>query len=367
MIDLFTPITLGDYQLPNRIFMAPLTRGRSLTGAIPNASLKSEYYCQRASAGLIIAEATSVSPMGIGWLNSPGCYNDAQQQAWLEVTQAVHSKGGHIFLQLWHMGAVVTPDFIDGKQPVSSSNVTLQGQLRTPKGRKQTLVEPRPLTVDEIKTVQKEFAEAAKRAIAAGFDGVEIHAANGFLIDQFTRDGTNRRTDEYGGSIDNRIRFCLEIIEQVCTAVGSGKVGIRISPTNKVWGITDSEHRATFSRLVERLNKFNLAYLHVLEPHPDSGPEVETIDYMTPQIREIYQGTLIINGGFTKETGNQILKDHSSDAIAFGRPFIANPDLVERFASDAELAIADESTFYTNTAKGYTDYPPMVAQERTAA
>lgn len=279
----------------------------------------------------------------------------------------MHRQGGHIFVQLWHMGAVVTPDFIDGKQPVSSSNVTLQGELRTPKGRKQVLVEPRPLTVAEIKTVQEEFVEAAKRTIAAGFDGVEIHAANGFLIDQFTRDGTNTRTDEYGGSINNRIRFCLEITEQVCAEVGSGKVGIRISPTNTVWGIKDSDHRATFSRLVERLNDFNVAYLHVLEPHPDFGHQIETIDYMTPKIREIYQGTLITNGGFTKETGNQILADRGSDAIAFGVPYIANPDLVERFALDAELAIPDASTFYTNTAKGYTDYPPMTIQERTAA
>lgn len=188
---------------------------------------------------------------------------------------------------------------------------------------------------------------------------MEIHAANGFLIDQFTRDGTNKRDDEYGGSIDNRIRFCLEIVEKICASIGSGKVGIRISPTNKVWGIKDSNHRATFTRLVERLNDYNLAYLHILEPHPDSGHPLETIDFMTPIIREIYKNTYIINGGYTKESGNKALQDKTGDVVAFGLPFIANPDLVERFKADAPLAEPDQDTFYTNSAKGYVDYPKM--------
>ncbi|MFY0677552.1 MAG: alkene reductase [Neptuniibacter sp.] len=359
MVNLFTPITLGDYVLPNRIFMAPLTRARSLEGAVPNADLKSEYYSQRASAGLIIAEATAVSPIGLGWINTCGIWNEEQQFAWAKVTEEVHKKGGRIFLQLWHMGAIVPSDFIDGEQAVSASEVLLNAELRTPKGRHQSIEIPKSLTITEIKSVQQEYVEAANRAILAGFDGVEIHAANGFLIDQFTRDGTNKRVDEYGGTVDNRIRFCLEIVEQICARIGSGKVGIRISPTNKVWGIEDSNHRATFTRLVERLNDFNLAYLHILEPHPDSGHPLETIDFMTPLIRKIYKNNYIINGGYTKESGNKALQKGVGDAIAFGLPFISNPDLVERFMVNAPLADPNPDTFYTNDAKGYIDYPRM--------
>ncbi len=342
--------------------MAPLTRARSLSGAVPNAKLKAEYYAQRASAGLIIAEATSVSPNGIGWLDTCGIWNDEQQGAWSNVTKAVHDAKGKIFIQLWHMGAAVPTDFINGEQSISASNVALEGELRTPKNRKQKLETPRALNLDEIAAVQQEYVDAAKRSIAAGFDGVEIHAANGFLIDQFTRDGTNKRDDKYGGSIDNRLRFCLEIVEKTCAAIGSGKVGIRISPTNKVWGIADSEYRATFSRLVERLNDYDLAYLHILEPHPNSGHSLETIDFMTPDIREIYKGTYIINGGHTKESGNEALSKGLGDAVAFGVPFIANPDLVKRFEIGAPLAAPDQETFYTNDAKGYTDYPVMDKQ-----
>ncbi len=359
MTDLFTPIKLGDYLLKNRIFMAPLTRARSLDGAIPNADLKAKYYAQRASAGLIIAEATAVSPMGLGWLDTCGIWNDEQEAAWLKVTQAVHKEGGRIFLQLWHMGAIVPSDFIDGKQAVSSSNVLLNAELRTPKGRKQNLETPHSLTAEEIKEVQQDFVNAANRAISAGFDGVEIHAANGFLIDQFTRDSTNKRSDEYGGTADNRIRFCLEIVEKVSNSIGAGKTGIRISPTNKVWGIKDSDHRATFTHLVENLNNYNLAYLHILEPHPDSGHMLETIDFMTPIIRETYKHTYIINGGYNKNSGNQALENNLGDAVAFGVPFIANPDLVERFKNGNHLAEPDQDTFYTNDAKGYIDYPTL--------
>lgn len=359
MIDLFTPVQLGDYLLPNRIFMAPLTRARSLDGAVPNAELKATYYSQRASAGLIIAEATAVSSMGLGWMDTCGLWNDEQQDAWSKVTQAVHAKGGRIFIQLWHMGAIVPSDFINGQQAISASDVLLDAELRTPKGRKQNLQTPRALTINEIKIVQQEYVDAANRAISAGFDGVEIHAANGFLIDQFTRDNTNKRNDEYGGTIDNRIRFCLEIVEKISANIGSGKVGIRISPTNKVWGIKDSNHRATFTRLVERLNDYNLAYLHILEPRPESGHPLETIDFMTPIIREAYKNTYIINGGYTKETGNKALQEKTGDAIAFGLPFIANPDLVKRFKIDAPLSEPDQDTFYTNSAEGYIDYPEM--------
>lgn len=367
MTDLFSPIQLGDYQLPNRIFMAPLTRARSLARGVPKAGLKAEYYSERANAGLIIAEATAVSPLGLGWLNTSGIWNEPQQEAWSPVTKAVHEQNGHIFIQLWHMGAIVTPDFIEERQPLSASNVQLEGELRTPKNRKQTLVEPKAMTINEIKQVQNEFVSAAKRSIDAGFDGVEIHAANGFLIDQFTRDSTNNRKDQYGGSIENRIRFCLEIVEQTSKEIGSGKVGVRISPTNKVWGIKDSDYLATFSRLVERLNEYNLAYLHILEPKPNSGHFIETVDFITPKLREIYNGTLIANGGYTKETGAQSIQSNETDAIAFGSPFIANPDLVERFLTNAKLNIpADDSLYYTNEAKGYTKYPTLDKLRKTA-
>ncbi|GLR70260.1 alkene reductase [Agaribacter marinus] len=361
MTDLFSPVTIGDYQLKNRIIMAPLTRARSLIGAVPMAELKAEYYSQRASAGLIIAEATAVSKTGLGWLDTSGMWNDEQQAAWAKVTRAVHDKNGKIFIQLWHMGAAVTTDFLDGQLPISSSNVNLSGEIRTPTGRKQALSEPRPIKLEDIPDVQQEYVDAAIRAIAAGFDGVEIHAANGFLIDQFTRDGSNKRQDEYGGSIDNRIRFALEIVDKTVQAIGAGKVGIRISPTNKVWGINDSNYRATFSRLVEKLNGFNLAYLHVLEPKPDSGHPMETIDYLTPELRSIYQGNLIANGGYTKASGDKAIATGAADGIAFGIPFIANPDLVERFKVGGELATPDQETFYTNDAIGYTDYPSMNA------
>lgn len=367
MTDLFSPIQLGEYQLPNRIFMAPLTRARSLAGAVPKAGLKAQYYSERASAGLIITEATAISQMGLGWLNAPGIWNEAQQEAWSPVTDAVHKKGGHIFVQLWHMGATVTPDFIEGKQPLSASNVKLEGEFRTPQERKQTLVEPRAMTLDEIKMVQDEFVIAAKRSITAGFDGVEIHAANGFLIDQFIRDKTNKRKDQYGGSIENRLRFCLEIVEKASKEIGAGKVGIRISPTNTVWGISDSDYLKTFSRLVERLNEFNLAYLHVLEPKPNTDHFIETIGYITPKLRELYKGTFIANGGYTKETASQSIKANEADAVAFGSPFIANPDLVERFIQNAELNIpADDSLFYTNEAEGYTNYPTLNQLRKTA-
>ncbi|GAA6211425.1 alkene reductase [Hyphomicrobiales bacterium 4NK60-0047b] len=367
MTDLFSPIQLGDYQLPNRIFMAPLTRARSLAGAVPKAGLKAEYYRERASAGLIIAEATAVSQMGLGWLNTPGIWNEAQQEAWSPVTKAVHEKNGRIFIQLWHMGAVVTPDFIEGRQPLSASNVQLEGELRTPKERKQTLVEPKAMTTTEINQVQNEFVDAAKHSIAAGFDGVELHAANGFLIDQFIRDKTNKRKDQYGGSIENRIRFCLEIVEKISKEIGSGKVGIRISPTNKVWGIKDSDYLKTFSHLVERLNEYDLAYLHILEPKPNSDHFIETVDYITPKLRELYQGTIIANGGFTKETATHSIQSNEADAIAFGGPFIANPDLVERFMKNAELNVpVDDSLFYTNEAQGYTKYPTLEKLRKTA-
>ena len=354
MNTLFSSITLGDYQLVNRIFMAPLTRARTVENGIPNAMM-AKYYGQRATAGLIIAEATAIAKKGLGWINAPGIFNDQQQAGWKTIADTVHEKEGRIFLQLWHMGSTVHPDFLDGDLPVSSSAVKQQGSLATPKGPDREFVVPQALTKIDIAKVTQQFVDAAKRAIDAGLDGVEIHGANGFLIDQFTRDGVNQRDDEYGGSINNRLRFMVEVVEAVCAEIGSGKVGIRLSPSNSVWGIHDSTPRETFSEAVLKLNKFDLAYVHVLEPKPESG-----IDYLTPILRQKYQGTLIINGGYDKASGNAALENNEAEAIVFGTPFIANPDLVERFAGNAELAKPDPATFYSSGAKGYIDYPPMV-------
>ncbi len=355
MSSLFKPLTLGKTLLKNRIIMAPLTRGRAGALGIPG-NLMAEYYAQRASAGLIIAEATAVSPGGRGWLNSPGLYNQQQQDGWAKVASAVHKNKGRLFVQLWHMGAAVHPDFINDKQPVSASQVKLIGQLPTPKGRDRTFTTPRALSIDEIKQQVKNFAQAARRAIDAGLDGVEIHAANGFLIDQFTRDRTNQRIDKYGGSIDNRLRFMNEVVTAVCHEIGADKVGIRISPTNSTWGINDSQYKKTFARAMDLLNPFNLAYVHVLESKPtaDSGME-----YLTPLLRQTYKGTLLANGGYNLDTGSMAINADLADAIAFGMPFIANPDLVERYQHGAPLSQPDNSTFYSEGPEGYVDYLPQ--------
>lgn len=360
MTELFEALQLGEYELANRVVMAPLTRARAGSEGIAN-ELMAEYYGQRASAGLIITEATAVSKQGLGWLNAPGIYTDEQQAGWKLVADAVHNKGGRIFMQLWHMGGIVHSDFLDGELPVSSSPVKLEGALTTPQGRDREFVVPRALTTSEIKGVVQDFVVAAKRAVAAGIDGVEIHAANGFLIDQFIRDGVNQREDEYGGSVDNRLRFMMEVVEAVSAAIGAGKTGIRLSPTNKVWGIADSDPHKTFSRAAERLNDFGLAYVHILEPKLNTGHPIETVDYLTPVLRKHYKGTLIINGGLNLETGQAALASKTADAIAYGSPFISNPDLVERFQQGSELTPPDPSTFYSDGPKGYTDYPRLVA------
>jgi len=350
---LFTPLTIGNYELKNRIIMAPLTRGRAIDNGSPN-ELMAEYYAQRASAGLIIAEATAVSRDGLGWLNSPGIYTEQQQQGWKKVADAVHHNDGHIFVQLWHMGSAVHPDFLNGELPYSSSAVKQQGALKTPKGRDREFVTPQALTKPEIARVVSDFAEAARKAVEAGLDGVEIHAANGFLIDQFTRDSVNQREDEYGGNVENRLRFMMEVVDAVCQQIGSAKVGIRLSPTNSVWGIKDSNPSETFISAVKKLNDFNLAYVHVLEPKPSDGSL-----YLTPELRKHYQGHLFINGAYTKDSASEALENKEGDGVTFGNQFIANPDLVNRFRSGAELAIPDSDTFYTDSSKGYTDYLPM--------
>jgi len=360
MTSLFKPVLLGKKTLKNRMVMAPLTRGRANETGVPG-ELMAEYYRQRASAGLIIAEATAVSKDGRGWLNSPGLFNDEQQHGWKKIADAVHQASGTIFVQLWHMGGAVHPDFIDGETPVSSSAVQLTGQLPTPKGRDRQFVKPRSLSIDEISVQVENFKNAARRAIDAGLDGVEIHAANGFLIDQFTRDSSNQRHDIYGGSIENRLRFMMDVVTAVCNEIGPEKVGIRLSPTNNVWGISDSQYRETFTQAVQKLDRFGLAYLHILEPKPVPDTGRKTLDYLTPELREQYTGYLIVNGGYNKTSAEQVLQTGMANGVAFGMPFIANPDLVERYQHNLALASPDTTRFYSQGAQGYTDYPRLLS------
>jgi N-ethylmaleimide reductase len=354
---LFEPITIGDLALPNRIVMAPLTRGRAGAERIPN-DLMVEYYSQRASAGLIITEATQISPQGAGWVDSPGIHEPEHIRGWQRVTDAVHAEGGRIFLQLWHMGRASHPDFHNGKLPVAPSAIAIRGDgIRTPQGKK-PYVAPRALDLTEIPGVVQQYVAAARNAQEAGFDGVEIHGANGYLIDQFLRDGSNQRTDSYGGSVANRARFLLEVTEAVVAAWSPERVGVRLSPTNNFNDQSDSDPEETFVYAAGQLNRFGLAYLHVLEALPGHmlaapGPRV------TPSIRRNFRGPLMVNGGYTAELASQAIDAGDADLVAFGVPFIANPDLVERFRSGAPLNPPDVPTFYSTGPKGYIDYPAL--------
>ena len=359
MTTLFDPITLGKYNLPNRIFMSPMTRGRAGTGAVPTP-IMADYYALRADAGLLITEATAISPQGYGWLNAPGIWTDAQEKGWKVVTDAVHAKGGRIFLQLWHTGRVSHPDFLDGQLPVCPSAVAAQGETHTPLGKK-PYVTPRALSVEEIRLTIGDYASAAKRAISAGFDGVELHGANGYLVDEFIRDGSNKRTDEYGGSTDNRLRFLVEVTKALVDAVGADKVGVRLSPTGQYNDMRDSNPTATFTRAAELLNPLGLAYLHIMEALPGHMMYTEG-ERVLPHIRKVYRGLLLTNGGYTKTSGNMALENGEADAITFGMLYLANPDLVPRFKNDAPFNHPDFATLYTPGEKGYTDYP-MLSQQ----
>jgi len=359
--NLFDSLSLGPYTLRNRIFMAPMTRGRATAEGVPTDAM-SEYYRQRASAGLIITEATAISAQGVGWVNAPGIFTDVQQAAWEPVTEAVHGEGGTIFLQLWHMGRVSHPDFLDGQLPVSASAIAAEGESHTPKGKK-AYVQPRALAADELPGVAADYAAAARRAIAAGFDGVEIHGANGYLLDQFIRDGSNQRDDAYGGSIENRWRFPLEVAEAVAEAVGKERTGIRLSPTNAYNGMSDGDPVATFSYGAKRLDALGLAFVHLLDPMPGHMFAVEGAPVIHPYVREAYGGRLILNGGYDAKKADEALAEGQADAVAFGLPFLANPDLPRRMQEDAPLNQPDFATLYTPGVEGYTDYPRL--NERT--
>ncbi|NOR56249.1 MAG: alkene reductase [Sulfurovum sp.] len=355
-MDLFSPIQLGKYTLKNRIFMAPLTRCRSVEDNVPN-DMMARYYGQRASAGLIISEATQISTQGIGYLCTPGIHTPEQVVGWKKVTKAVHDKDGKIFLQLWHVGRISHPDFLNGDIPVAPSAIKPAGEVYTLEGMK-AFETPRALRAEEIKDIVKQYATAANNAIEAGFDGVEIHSANGYLLDQFLRDGSNIREDEYGGDIENRSRFLFEVIKAVTAEIGADKTGLRLSPSGTFNDMTDSDPQTHFTYVCEKLNGFDLAYLHIVDTlEGDIKHGANTVELSI--LRDAYQGVLISNGEYDKERGQATIQKHQADAVAYGVLFIANPDLPERFKTNRGLNDADPDTFYTQDEKGYTDYPAM--------
>ncbi len=354
-INLFSPYQLGDLQLPNRFVMAPLTRNRAGAGNVPG-EMNATYYAQRASAGLLIAEATQTTPEAQGYPFTPGIHSPEQIAGWKLVTEAVHQQGGRIFLQMWHVGRVSHPDFQpNGALPVAPSPIPPKGEIFTFAGMK-PYVTPRALEINEIPLIIQQFRQAAQNAQIAGFDGVEVHGANGYLLDQFLRDGTNQRTDEYGGAVENRARLLLEVVEAVTQVWGGQRVGVRLSPSSTFNDMKDSNPLATFGYVAEALNRFGLAYLHVIETlESDLRHGGTALD--TRELRSRFQGTLIVNGGYNRERGDAILASGGADLVSFGQLFLANPDLPKRFELNAPLNQPDFATFYTSGAKGYTDYP----------
>jgi N-ethylmaleimide reductase len=351
---LFQPLQAGALSLPNRILMAPLTRSRADRGHLPNA-LMADYYAQRAGAGLIIAEATMVMEGNCSFVSEPGIYSEAQVAGWKAVTDAVHAKGGRIVLQLWHGGRACHPVLNDGAIPVAPSAIPITNdEIHTPQG-KMSYVTPRELADDEIPGIVAGFRQAAENAKAAGFDGVEVHGANGYLIDEFLRDGANHRTGPYGGPVENRARFLFEVLDAVIGVWGSDRVGLRISPLNSYNSMIDSDPVGLVTYLATELDQRNLAYLHVMRAdlfQQQSG------DVLTP-IRERYRGVLVSNMGYSPDEADAAIDAGKIDAVAFGVPFLANPDLPVRFANGTPLNAPDPSTFYTPGPKGYTDYPAL--------
>ena len=358
-LTLLTPARLGPYSLPNRMVMAPMTRCRAGEGHVPT-EMAATYYRQRASAGLIVTEATQVSPQGVGYPDTPGIHSDEQVEGWKRVTAAVHEQGGRIFLQLWHVGRISHPSLQPGGSlPVAPSAIAPEGMAKTYEGA-QPFVTPRALELAEIPGVVQQFAEGARRALEAGFDSVEIHGANGYLIDQFLRDGTNHRTDAYGGSIEKRARFLLEVAEAVVEVWGADRVGVRLSPLSDFNSMSDSDPEATFGYVAGELAKLGIAYLHAASLVGAENPESRE-HRMAALLRERFGGALMVNGGFTRETGDAIVASGLVDLVAFGALFLANPDLPERFAEGAPLNAPDRATFYGGDHRGYIDYPARAA------
>jgi 2,4-dienoyl-CoA reductase-like NADH-dependent reductase (Old Yellow Enzyme family) len=346
---MFSPLQAGAFTLPNRIVMAPLTRCRASAGRVPNA-LMAEYYAQRASFGLILAEATAVSPMGVGYPDTPGIWSDEQVEGWKLITQAVHEAGGQILLQLWHVGRVSDPFYLNGKAPVSASAVQPAGHVSLLRPLKD-FVTPRALELDEIPQVIEEYRKGAENAMAAGFDGVEIHGANGYLIDQFLQDTTNHRTDIYGGPIENRARFMLEVTDAVVSVWGAARVGMHIAPRGDAHDMGDSDPAALFGHVASELGKRKLAFLCARESHDKAA--------LGPMLKQAFGGVFIANEGFTAASASEAVASGRADAVAFGKPAIANPDLVERIRLGAPWNAPDPETFYASGPMGYTDYPTL--------
>ena len=349
MTTLFDPIKLGSLELPNRIIMAPLTRCRADEGRVPNA-LMAEYYTQRASAGLIISEATSVTPLGVGYPDTPGIWSDEQVKGWSNITKAVHANGGKIVLQLWHVGRISDPSYLDGEAPVAPSAIAAKGHVSLLRPLRDYQV-PRALETEEIADIVEAYRIGAENAQAAGFDGVEIHAANGYLLDQFLQDGTNKRTDQYGGSIENRARLLLEVTDAVIKVWGAGRVGVHLSPRADSHDMGDSDLAGTFGYVARELGKRGVAFL--------CAREKEGEDSLAPQLKEAFGGVFIANERFTKASASAWLESGKADAVAFGIPFIANPDLPERLRLDAPLNEPRPELFYAKGPVGYIDYPRL--------
>jgi N-ethylmaleimide reductase len=370
MSQLFSPVKVGPYTLQHRITMAPVSRLRSDRGGLPT-KLAAEYYAQRASdGGLIVTEGTYMAAGGNGYTGVPGIDDDQQIAGWRAITDAVHAKGGRIFMQLWHVGRVSHNEHQpDGGAPVAPSAVPYEGVAYTSAGWVPSSP-ARALTIAEVEALVGEYRKATGRAVAAGFDGVEVHSANGYLLDQFLHDGSNKRTDAYGGSVENRTRFLLQTIEAAASVIGIDRVGVRISPSGEFGGMTDSDPEALFSYLAQQLGKLDMAYLHLIEPRV-SGNETNTgIDQKTPVaaqlIRRHYKGVIIAAGGFTPESAAAIVAAGDADLVAFGRHFISNPDLPERIRVQAPLTHYNRDTFYGGDEQGYTDYPFLNAQQQAA-
>jgi N-ethylmaleimide reductase len=363
---LFDPITVGAIEAQNRMFMAPLTRCRSTMEFVPTP-IMGEYYSQRAGAGVIISEATGISQQGLGTPFAPGIWNDAQTEAWKPVIEQVHKAGGKIICQLWHMGRIVHPDFLDGEKPVSASATTAPGSVRTYQGKKD-YAEARPLEISEIPALLDDYQNASENAKKAGFDGVQLHAANGYLIDQFIRSGTNLRTDEYGGPIENRIRLLGEVTQRLVDVWGSDRVAVRLSPNGDSQGADDATPIETFTAAAKLLDKIGIAFLELREP-PAHGTYGNTdVPPVSPNIRPVFKGPLVLNSDYFYDNATAALAENKADAISFGRTFMTNPDLPERFRAGAQLNPIDFTpTWYSQGPEGYIDYPTMKQKEGATA
>jgi N-ethylmaleimide reductase len=362
---LLNPIQLGAICAPNRIVMAPLTRGRSSVDHVPITALKAQYYAQRATAGLIIAEATGISQEGMGWPYGPGIWSAQQVEAWKPVTDAVHDAGGRIILQLWHMGRLVHPDFLGGAQPVSSSATTADGLAHTISG-KQAYAQARALTLDEIPRIIADYVHAARNAMAAGFDGVQIHSANGYLLDQFLRDNTNFRDDDYGGPIENRIRLTTQVTQAVADTIGADRTSVRLSPNGPSQSTDDSHPVALFTAVAAALQKVDIAFLELREQKSYGNFGTTDVPRISPDIRRVFTNPLVLNQEYDVARADADLASGLADAISFGRPFITNPDLVARIGAKAPWEPDNYKIWYSDGPAGYTDYPALDGDFLTA-